>query len=67
MSIIHRLLASLEARLSQPRLSLWRTAYVNFRLLPFAQAIHFPIFIYGRVKLFILTGSVEIKAPIKKG
>lgn len=67
MSIIHRILASLEARLSQPQLSLWRTAYANFRLLPFTQAVHFPIFIYGRVKLFILIGSVEIKVPIKKG
>ena len=67
MSLIHRVLASLEARLSQPRLSLWRTCYVNCRLLPFSQAIHFPIFIYGRVKLYILTGSVEIKAPINKG
>lgn len=67
MSLIHRVLASLEARLSQPRLSLWRTCYVNCRLLPFSQAIHFPFFIYGRVKLYILTGSVEIKAPINKG
>lgn len=67
MSLIQRVLASLEARLSQPRMSLWRTAYVNFRLLPFSRAIHFPIFIYGRIKLFILSGSIEIKAPIKKG
>lgn len=59
MYIVKRILGSLEARLSQPRLSIWRTLYFNFRTLPFAMAIKLPIFIYGKVRLFILSGEVE--------
>lgn len=60
-------MGSLEARLCQPRLSLCRTAYINFRLLPFSQAIHFPIFVYGKVRFFMLNNRVEIKGKISKG
>lgn len=52
---------------STPKLNIVKTIYVNLRLLPFKQAIHLPIYIYGKVKLACLNGSVEIKAPIKKG
>lgn len=50
-----------------PRLNIVKTIYVNLRLLPLKQALHLPIYIYGKVKLACLNGSVEIKAPIKKG
>ena len=52
---------------STPKLNIVKTIYVNLRLLPFKQAIHLPIYIYGKVKLACLNGSAEIKAPIKKG
>lgn len=67
MIFLSRIFASLEARLSQPKLSVWRTVYVNLRLLPFSQAKYLPIFIYGKVNLFILSGSVLINAPIRRG
>lgn len=67
MSLIQRFLGSLEARLSQPRISIWRTLYVNFRLLPFKDAIKLPIFIYGKVRLFILSGKVEFKSKTYRG
>lgn len=67
MSIVRRILGSLEARLSQPRLSLWRTLYVNFRLLPFKEAVKLPIFIYGKVRLFILSGKVQFNSTIYRG
>lgn len=38
-------------RLSTPRLSLWRTLYVNFRFLPFKQAKKLPIYIYGKTRI----------------
>lgn len=63
MSLITRILGSLEARLSQPRLSLWRTIYFNFRMLPFTQAVKFPIWIYGQVRFFMLNGHIGIDTP----
>lgn len=62
MSVLKRIFGSLEARLSQPRLSLWRTAYFNFRTLPFKQAVKFPVFVYGKVRFFMLNGSIVINS-----
>lgn len=68
MSILRRILGSLEARLSQPRASLWRTVYFNFRTLPFRQAVKFPVYIYGKVRFFMLNGSVIIESrELSKG
>lgn len=68
MFIITRVLASLEARLNQPWISIWRTIYFNFRTMPFRTAIKFPVFIYGRVHLFGLNGKVCFEnTPIKRG
>lgn len=68
MNIISRICGSLEARLHQPRLNLFRTIYFSFRTMPFCQAIRLPVFIYGRVRLFILNGSVRFEnTQIKTG
>lgn len=68
MNIITRVLGSLEARLNQPRLSLWRTIYFNFRTLAFNEALKFPIFIYGKVRFFMLNGKVRFEnTPIRRG
>lgn len=67
MSILKRVLGSLEARLSQPRLSLWRTVYFNFRTLPIEMAIKLPVFIYSGHHLFIIAGKVQINGPIHRG
>lgn len=61
MSLLTRVLGSLEARLNQPRLSLWRTLYFNFRTLPFSMAIKLPVFIYSKVHLFELNGSISFE------
>lgn len=68
MNIISRVLGSLEARLNQPRLSLWRTVYFNFRTMPFHTAIKLPVFIYGKVRLFMLNGKVVFEnTAIRRG
>lgn len=68
MNIISRVLGSLEARLNQPRLSLWRTVYFNFRTMPFHTAIKLPVFIYGKVRLFMLNGKVVFEnTTIRRG
>ena len=68
MNIIRKICGSLEARLNQPRLSLWRTVYFNFRTMPFSVAVKLPVFIYGKVRLFMLNGSVCFENTlIKRG
>lgn len=68
MGIISKVCGSLEARISQPRLRLLRTIYFNLRTLPLKQAVKLPVFIYGKVRLFMLNGSVEFKSTeIKRG
>lgn len=68
MSFIVRVLASLEARLNQPWLNIWRTIYFNFRMLPFKEAFKLPIFIYGRVHLLGLNGNIKFEnTTIKRG
>lgn len=46
-----------------PLLTLW----INLRSMPFTKAIRFPIFVYGRPKLYSTTGKVEIKGRLKTG
>lgn len=68
MNVIRKICGSLEARLNQPRLSLWRTVYFNFRTMPFHVAVKFPVFIYGKVRLWGLNGRVCFEnTSIKRG
>lgn len=50
-----------------PKLRIFKIIYVNFRSLPFSQAIHLPIYVYGKVRIYCLNGSMEIKGPVKRG
>lgn len=61
MKIVKKVLGSLEARTSQPWLNIWRTVYFNFRTMPFRIAIRFPVYIYGRIRFYMLNGSVEFQ------
>ena len=66
--ILNRLLGRLEKWNSRNRLRIIKTIYVNFRLLPFRQAIKFPIYIYGKTKLCCLNGNVEfVGVPVSHG
>lgn len=68
MNVFSRILGSIEARIVPPRFRFFRSLYANFRLLPFRQAIKMPIYIYGRVHLYMLNGSLEFRnCEIKRG
>lgn len=43
------------------------TLYINFCCLPFQKAIHLPIFIFGRPKLFVAGGIIDIPTICKTG
>ena len=62
-----RILSYLETKLSTKRINLFKTIYFNFRVLPFSQALKFPVYIYGKWEFKYLGGKVVINAPIKKG
>lgn len=49
------------------RISISKTIYVNFRKLPFKQAIKIPIFIYHGVKITSLRGNIRIESTIRRG
>lgn len=66
--LLGKILNRLELYYSTPRLRFLRTLYVNFRLLPYSQALKIPIFVYGPMKLFSLNGSIEFRdTPISRG
>lgn len=44
-----------------------KTLVINFSLLPIKQAIRFPILIYGRYRIYNISGSIEFQCPIKFG
>ncbi len=67
MSSLKSILSKAEYHLSIPKFNIWKSLYINFRLLPFSQAIHFPILIYGKMKFHWLTGRIIFKCPIRKG
>lgn len=49
-------------------ISLIKTAFINFRLLPLSEAIKFPIYIYRGVKLYKYSnGKIIFKAPVTPG
>jgi len=47
--------------------NIWKTIYVNFTFLPFKQAIRFPVFIYGKVKIYRHSGKIVIEDRIRPG
>ncbi len=49
------------------RLNFIKTLYVNYKLLPFNQAIHLPILLYGKVNVSQCTGKIVIKRPLHFG
>lgn len=54
------LMARFMVWVSKPALSWWRTLFVNFYFLPFKQARKFPIYVYGKLKITKLEGTIEI-------
>ncbi|MBT63398.1 MAG: hypothetical protein CML13_09335 [Puniceicoccaceae bacterium] len=49
------------------RVSVWKTLYFNFAMLPFGQARKLPIIISKNVHFFDLSGEVEIDGPVSRG
>jgi len=47
--------------------NLLKTLSVNFKFLPFNQAIHLPIFVYGKVHIFGHSGKIIIDDRIRTG
>lgn len=48
-------------------LNIIRTVGLNFKLLPIREAIKFPFFVYGKLKIHSIIGETLIDAPIKTG
>lgn len=56
---LNRFLSKLEWFICRPKLNMWATFYINFRLCHIKDAIHFPLCFYGPVFLAKTEGRVE--------
>ena len=65
--LVNLIVNCFELFLHKNRLHVIKSIYINFRLLPFTQAIRLPIVIYGKTKILSLRGRCIIHAPIKFG
>lgn len=43
-----------------PKLNIWKTIYLNYKLLPIKQAVHFPIHLYGKWNFRMMNGTILI-------
>ena len=60
-------LGFLERSLSSNWLNPILTIYLNFRSFPFKQAIYLPFFVYGRPRIYGLSGQMMIEGKVKTG
>lgn len=49
------------------KLNITKTLYFNFKMLPFSKAVKLPIFLYGKVNLWNLSGKLELPESIERG
>ena len=64
---MEKLLNKIESFLSKSHINLFKTLYVNLRLLPLKDALKLPIYIYGKCNICNLSGSVKIVGKISRG
>lgn len=56
----------IEDFLSRPWINVWKTLYINLRLLRFSDAIKFPILVYGKLEIHRL-GLIRIECQLYRG
>lgn len=66
-SLINSILGRAENWMAKPKFNLFQTFWLNFRLLPFSQAIKFPIYCYGSYSIGTLNGGGRIMSSIRPG
>lgn len=47
------------------RIGIIKSTIINFKCLPFRQAIHFPIIVTRNTKFYNLSGNIQIDSPVK--
>ena len=60
-TFFNKAFAFVERKLAYPWLNPFATVYLNFRTLPFVQALRFPLYVYGRVKFYELKGKILLR------
>ena len=66
MSIVDKIIDKILNSGAKQRINWWKTILINFRMLPFLEAIQFPILCYGQVKS-VLGGGRIILNNVSKG
>lgn len=65
MSIINKIVVRIERFFSRRWYNPFATIWLNFRVLPFIQAIKLPLAVYGRPNFLELGGNVVFDCPVK--
>lgn len=66
-TIFNKIFSRLEENIHITWFNPLLTIYVNFRSLPFKQACRLPIWCYGRLRVFNLSGSMRIDGKVRTG
>lgn len=64
---LHYGLGRLEMLLSTNWFNPFLTLWVNFRSFPFSQACKLPLFVYGRPRIYALSGSMRVIGKVRSG
>lgn len=64
---LHYGLGRLEMLLSTNWFNPFLTLWVNFRSFPFSQACKLPLFVYGRPRIYALSGSMRVIGKVRPG
>ena len=60
-------LGALERNLASNWFNPFLTIWLNFRSFPMSVAIFFPVFVYGRPRIYGLSGNMEVKGKVVPG
>ncbi|MAY64090.1 MAG: hypothetical protein CML29_17945 [Rhizobiales bacterium] len=66
-SFFNRVFSTIESRLWLFRVSWTKTIYFNLRSMPLRTAVKLPVYIHTHTEFSSLSGSVEIRGPVRRG
>lgn len=63
----NQIIGCVEDFFSRSWLNIFATIYLNFRVLPFLQALRLPVFVYGKIIFKCLNGVIDVKSRVSTG
>lgn len=64
---LNRVFGKVERSFTSRWFNPFATLYLNLRTMPLGKAIHFPIYVYGRIRFTSLKEKIVFSCPLKSG